>query len=82
MPVSADRGAADPPESRPGGQRISAPEIEAVFDRVEAIAKASTRQPAELAERIATQLKRDDFIADAYTPARLSAPSEDLFAQL
>jgi predicted AlkP superfamily pyrophosphatase or phosphodiesterase len=80
--LSADHGVADPPESRPGARRITTPEIEAVLDKVEAIAKANTGTPAELAERIATELKRADFIADAYTPERLSMPSGDPFVQL
>jgi predicted AlkP superfamily pyrophosphatase or phosphodiesterase len=80
--LSADHGVADPPESRPERRRITTPEIEAVLDKVEAIAKANTGTQAELAERIATELKRADFIADAYTPARLSASSDDPFVQL
>ena len=80
--LSADHGVADPPESRPGGRRITTPEIEAVLDKVEAIAKANTGTQAQLVDRIMAELKRADFIADAYTPARLSAPSDDPFVQL
>lgn len=80
--LSADHGAADPPESLPGVRRITTPEIEALLDKVEAIAKANTGTTAELAARIATELKRADFIADAYTPERLSVPSDDPFVQL
>jgi predicted AlkP superfamily pyrophosphatase or phosphodiesterase len=80
--LSADHGVADPPESRPGGRRITTAEIEAVLDRVEVIAKANTGTQTDLTARIADELKRADFIADAYTPRRLSAPSEDPFVQL
>jgi predicted AlkP superfamily pyrophosphatase or phosphodiesterase len=82
LALSADHGVADPPESRPGGRRITTPEIEAVLDKIEAFARAYTGAADELAERIATELKRSDFIADAYTPARLSQPSSDPFVQL
>jgi predicted AlkP superfamily pyrophosphatase or phosphodiesterase len=80
--LSADHGAADPPELRAGGRRITTPEIEAVLDKIEAIAKANKGTPAELADRIAAELKQVDFIADAYTPARLSKQSDDPFVRL
>jgi predicted AlkP superfamily pyrophosphatase or phosphodiesterase len=80
--LSADHGAADPPEFRAGGRRITTPEIEAVLDKVEAIAKANPGTPAELADQIAAEVKRADFIADAYTPARLSKQSDDPFVRL
>jgi predicted AlkP superfamily pyrophosphatase or phosphodiesterase len=80
--LSADHGVADPPELRVGGRRITTPEIETLLDKVEAIVKANTGTPDELAEQIAAELKRADFIADAYTPKRLSAPSSDPFVQL
>ena len=80
--LSADHGVADPPELRPGGRRVSTAEIEAVLDKAEAIAKANNGTRAELAERIAAELKGADFIADAYTPERLSSPSEDPYVQL
>jgi predicted AlkP superfamily pyrophosphatase or phosphodiesterase len=80
--LSADHGVADPPELRGSGRRITTPEIEALLDKVEVIARANTGRPNELAEQIAAELKRADFIADAYTPNRLSAPSSDPLVQL
>jgi predicted AlkP superfamily pyrophosphatase or phosphodiesterase len=80
--LSADHGVADPPESKPGGYRISSAEIEALLDRVDAVAVADTGSPGDLKARIVATLKEADFIADAYTPERLSAPSDDGFVQL
>jgi predicted AlkP superfamily pyrophosphatase or phosphodiesterase len=80
--LSADHGAADPPESQTAGRRITTPEIEAVLDKVEAIAKVNPGTPSELADEIAAELKQADFIADAYTPARLSGQSDEPFVRL
>jgi predicted AlkP superfamily pyrophosphatase or phosphodiesterase len=80
--LSADHGVADPPELKLGGRRISTTEIEALLDRVEAIAQTHAVGLDDLADQIAAELKRADFVADAYTPKRLSAPSSDPFVQL
>jgi hypothetical protein len=78
----SDHGVADPPELTVSGRRITTPEIEALLDKVEVIARANTGGPDELAEQIAAELRRADFIADAYTPKRLCALSSDPFVQL
>jgi hypothetical protein len=46
--------------------------IEAVLDKVEGVAKANTGTPDELAYRIAAELRQAYFIANPYTPSRLS----------
>ncbi|MDQ2622830.1 MAG: alkaline phosphatase family protein [Actinomycetota bacterium] len=80
--ISADHGSVDPPEQR-CVHRVTTPEIEAVLDRVEAIAKAHTGSQAELTAKIVTELKRAPFIGDVYTESILaSAPESDWKAQL
>ncbi len=82
LAFSADHGVADPPEAGGGGRRVTTAEIESPLDHVEALAIAETGSRKDLVERIVTQLKQADFIADAYSEARLAAPSEDPFVKL
>ena len=80
--LSADHGAAEPPELTGHGGRVSAAQIDAVLDRVDALAEGFKGDDAALADAIAADLRRADFIADAYTPAMLSAPTDDPYLQL
>lgn len=82
LAFSADHGVADPPEAGGGGRRIRSSEIEAVLDRVDAIAASATVSRDALIQTIVAELKRSDFIADAYPEAQLAASSEDPFVQL
>jgi predicted AlkP superfamily pyrophosphatase or phosphodiesterase len=79
---SADHGVADPPEAGGGGRRIAMAEIEALLDRVDSIAVAATGSQDELVAQIVAELTRADFVADAYSEARLTAPSADPYVQL
>jgi len=80
--ISADHGSVDPPEQH-CLRRVKTPEIEAVLDRVEAIAKAHTGSQQELRDKIVEELKRADFIGDVYTQDILArAPAGDWKAQL
>jgi predicted AlkP superfamily pyrophosphatase or phosphodiesterase len=82
LALAADHGVADPPELRPGGRRVTTPEIEALLDRVEQIATTNRASRQELIDRIVAELKQSDFVADVYTEDRLSAPSDDRYVQL
>jgi len=80
--ISADHGSVDPPEQQ-CLRRVTTPEIEAVLDRVEAIAEANTGSQQELTDKIVEELKRADFIGDVYTRSILAkAPESDWKAQL
>jgi hypothetical protein len=82
LTFSADHGVADPPEAGGGGRRIRGSEIEAVLDRVDAIARGASGSRDELIRTIVTELRHSDFIADAYSEARLAASSEEPYVQL
>jgi arylsulfatase A-like enzyme len=80
--LSADHGVTDPPETVPGGRRISATAIDSLLDRVDRFAAAFHGSHDALADSIAAILVRADFVADAYTERRLSQPSTDPYVQL
>ncbi|HJR82988.1 MAG TPA: alkaline phosphatase family protein [Sphingomicrobium sp.] len=80
--ISADHGSVDPPEQN-CLRRVTTPEIEAVLDRVEAIANSHAGGQSELTDKIVAELKRADFIGDVYTKDILDrAPQSDWKAQL
>ena len=81
LALSADHGVPDPPEAG-RGRRLKKAEIEVVLDRVEALAAAHAGPPEALPELVAAELIGADFIADAYSKARLSRPSSDPFVGL
>jgi len=81
LAFSADHGVVDPNESKTG-RRIRTEEIEVVLDRIEALAIAHKGSREQLVEIIITELKKVDFIADAYSEAQLAAPSTDPFIKL
>jgi predicted AlkP superfamily pyrophosphatase or phosphodiesterase len=74
--ISADHGAADPPEEH-CLHRISQPEIEALLDRVDAIAVHAERRRASPTADIIAELKRTPFIAAVYTAKNLAHPARD-----
>jgi predicted AlkP superfamily pyrophosphatase or phosphodiesterase len=74
--ISADHGVADPPEER-CIHRVNGPEIEALLDRVERIARAHSGIRAALIDKIVAELKRAPFVGDVYTEARLSSTAPD-----
>jgi predicted AlkP superfamily pyrophosphatase or phosphodiesterase len=80
--LSADHGVADPPELKPGARRVTTAEIEALLDRVDKIAAANHGSEQELAALMVAELKRADFVADAYSEEILSKPSDDPIVQL
>lgn len=80
--ISADHGAVDPPEQH-CIRRVTTPEIEAVLDRVEAIARAHKGTQKDLTDKIVEELKQADFIGDVYTQEILGrAPDSDWKSQL
>jgi predicted AlkP superfamily pyrophosphatase or phosphodiesterase len=82
LAFSADHGVTDPPEATGEGRRVTSAEIDSVLDRVDMIATAETGSREVLIEKIVTELKRADFIADAYSEARLASLSKDPFVKL
>jgi predicted AlkP superfamily pyrophosphatase or phosphodiesterase len=80
--LSADHGAAEPPETVPGGRRIARAEIDSLLDRVDSVAAPFHGSREALADSIAAVLVRSEFVADAYTEKRLSEPSTDSLVQL
>ena len=81
--LSADHGVADAPGSTPGSRAVTMPEIEALLDRVEALAKSkSSLGENAVRSAMVAELKKAPFIADAYGEARLASPSSDLFVHL
>jgi arylsulfatase A-like enzyme len=82
LAISADHGAADPPEER-CIHRVTNAEIEGLLDRVEAIARKHRGGRASLVSAIVGELRRAPFIGDVYTPQRLATPAPgDWRAQL
>lgn len=75
--ISADHGAADPPEER-CVHRVTTAEIDALLDRVEAIARRHRGSRAALVAAIVSEIEKAPFIGAVYTPERLarSAPSD------
>ena len=69
--ISADHGVADPPEER-CIHRVTSAEIDALLDRVEAIAKRHRGSRASLVATIITELERAPFIGEVYTGERLA----------
>ena len=55
LAISADHGVADPPEEK-CIHRVTGPEIDAVLDRVEAIARAHRGKRSELVDKVVTEL--------------------------
>jgi arylsulfatase A-like enzyme len=74
--ISADHGVADPPEDR-CLHRVTTAEIEALLDRVEAIARSHQGSPEALIGKIAAELGRAPFVGDVYTEARLASAAPD-----
>ena len=80
--ISADHGVVDPPEEH-CIHRVSSAEIEALLDRVEAIAKAHQGDDASLRPAIIAELQKAPFIGEVYTAERLAhAAPGDWKAQL
>ena len=80
--ISADHGVVDPPEER-CIHRVSSAEIEALLDRVEAIARSHKGDEASLRTAIIAELERSPFVGEVYTEERLKkAPAGDWKAQL
>ena len=69
--ISADHGVVDPPEDH-CIHRVSSAEIEALLDRVEAIAKAHHGDGASLRAAIITELQKAPFVGEVYTAERLA----------
>src|SRR4029078_13176013 len=69
--IGADHGAADPPEEH-CIHRVSSAEIEALLDRVEAIARAHHGDTASLQHEIIAELEKAPFIGEVYTAERLA----------
>jgi hypothetical protein len=69
--ISADHGVADPPEDR-CLHRVTTAEIDALLDRVEAIARAHKGSRESLVEAIAAELRRAPFVGDVYTEQALA----------
>jgi predicted AlkP superfamily pyrophosphatase or phosphodiesterase len=82
LAFSADHGVTDPPEAGGGGRRVTSAEIDSVLDRVDVIATVETGSREALVEKIVAELKRADFIADAYSESRLASASADPFVRL
>lgn len=80
--LSADHGVADSPEVYPGGRRVTMPEIEALLDRVEKVARTEGKSEREILKAIVMELKASSFIADAYTEDDLARPSRDPYVQM
>ena len=80
--ISADHGVVDPPEEH-CIHRVSSAEIEALLDRVEALAKAHQGDDASLQPAIIAELQKAPFIGEIYTAERLAhAGPSDWKAQL
>jgi predicted AlkP superfamily pyrophosphatase or phosphodiesterase len=80
--ISADHGVADPPEEH-CIHRVTKAEIEALLDRVEALARAHKGSEAELKAAIIAELEKAPFVGEVYTAERLArAPAGDWKAQL
>ena len=79
--ISADHGVADPPEQH-GLHRVTKPELEALLDRVEEVAKAPHPTEAQRIADIVRELKRAPFVDDAYTERQLAEPSTDPLIRL
>jgi predicted AlkP superfamily pyrophosphatase or phosphodiesterase len=71
LAISADHGATDPPEQR-CIHRVTTAEIDALLDRVEAIARANLGDGASLRSKIVAELERAPFIGGVYTEQRLA----------
>ena len=69
--ISADHGVVDPPEEH-CIHRVSSAEIEALLDRVEALAKAHQGDDASLQPAIIAELQKAPFIGEIYTAERLA----------
>ena len=69
--ISADHGVVDPPEEH-CIHRVSSAEIEALLDRVEALAKAHQGDDASLQPAIIAELQKAPFIGEVYTAERLA----------
>jgi hypothetical protein len=73
--ISADHGVADPPEDR-CLHRVTTAEIEALLDRVEAIARRHSQGDRDaLIRAIVAELRRSPFIGEVYTEADLASPA-------
>jgi predicted AlkP superfamily pyrophosphatase or phosphodiesterase len=80
--ISADHGATDPPEER-CIHRVTNAEIEALLDRVEAIAKTHSGDQPSLTTKIIEELRRAPFIGAVYTQDSLAhAAASDWKARL
>jgi hypothetical protein len=69
--ISADHGATDPPEER-CVHRVSSTEIDALLDRVEAIARTHKGSRQSLVAAIIGELEKAPFIGSVYTGDRLA----------
>ena len=69
--ISADHGAADPPENQ-CLHRVTSAEIEALLDRVEVLAKGHEGDDASLQAEIIAELQKAPFVGEVYTAQRLA----------
>jgi predicted AlkP superfamily pyrophosphatase or phosphodiesterase len=80
--ISADHGAVDPPEEH-CIHRVTSAQIEALLDRVEAIAKAHQGDDSSLRPAIIAELEKAPFVGEVYSAERLAhAAPGDWKAQL
>ena len=76
LAISADHGATDPPEEQ-CIHRVTTTEIDALLDRVEAIARNYRGSNNALVDAITTELQKAPFIGGVYTDESLAAASRD-----
>jgi len=82
LAFSADHGVIDPTDPGVNGRILKTAELEALLDKVEAVAVKQYSSEEALKQQIVTALKSADFVADAYTEERLSHPSADPYVRL
>ena len=78
--LSADHGVVSLGE--PGVRQVTNPQMEALLDKIEAVASKPHSSDQATQDDIVATLKIADFVTDAYTEERLKAPTNDPYVRL